>query len=360
MAALPTRLRTVSLHLLGWVAVLVVTDVLSFQPALRLRNLGNNPYELRVLATWCLLIGFFYLNHYLLIPRYYLAGRRVVYGLLALLSLGAILLVPQLLVTALVGSSSGLPEVHGRPPRMGMGRTSDGGPPRGRTEEFGTYVLVYIISLLGSVNYLIQQRLREAEALGMQRHLSQLKAQIQPHFLFNTLNSIYALAVRRDDRTADTIVQLSEFLRYVVTQQGSNEPVELRRELEYIENYLALQQARLRDSVKVDYQVRGDPAGMTIAPLLLITYIENAFKHGVSPEEPCEISIGVDTGAARVTLCVVNTIVAIRFRESDSGIGLENTRQRLELLYPGRHELTIHKAQDRYGVTLTITEPVGC
>ena len=354
MPTFPPRLRTVSLHLLGWVAVLVVTDVLSFQPAIHLRDLGTNPYELRVLATWGLLIGFFYLNHYLLIPRYYLAGRRVVYGLLSLVSLAAILLVPQVLVTVLVGPPVGLPEGYGRPPPLGTGRAPGGGPPRGRTEEFGTYVLVYIISLLGSVSYLIQQRLREAEALGMQRHLSQLKAQIQPHFLFNTLNSIYALAVRQDDRTADTIVQLSEFLRYVVAQQGSNEPVELRRELEYIENYLALQRARLRDSVRVDYRVRGDPAGMTIAPLLLITYVENAFKHGVSPEEPSEINIEVDIGGGRVTLRVVNTIVAIRFREADSGVGLENTRQRLKLLYPGRHELTIDKTDDRYGVTLTI------
>lgn len=340
------RLRTFLFHLAGWVAVLLVTDVLSFQPNIRLRGLLQNPNDLRTVLTWVLLIGGFYLHHYLLIPRYYFGGRRVLYAALLVGSLTVVLLLPEAIV-----AGTG-PPPRGRPPFVGGGRPP---PPGGRIEEFGTQVLVFIISLLGSLSYQTQQRLRDAEALALERHLSQLKAQIQPHFLFNTLNSIYALAVRQDERTPDTIVQLSEFLRYLVDQQGSDAPVALRRELDYLENYLSLQRARLRDTVTVDYRVRGDPAGMTIAPLILFTYVENAFKHGVSPEEPSAITIDIDIGERQLQLRVVNRIVAIRHREAGSGIGLENTRQRLQLLYPGRHQLITSKIDETYSVSLTLT-----
>lgn len=221
-------------------------------------------------------------------------------------------------------------------------------------------VKLAIFFLLGSVSTLISisvqtaSRLHQVENDQLQAELRQLKAQIQPHFLFNTLNSIYALAIRQDEQTADTIVKLSEFMRYII-RDAHRDKVALEREINYIANYIDLQKARLRDAVQITYQLEGNENHLEIAPLLLFSFIENAFKYGVSPDEDAHIAIHIRIEANHLSLYVANKKVAISSFDNSTGIGLQNTRERLRLLYPDAHQLTIDNGPTDFRVQLRLT-----
>ncbi len=221
-------------------------------------------------------------------------------------------------------------------------------------------VKLAIFFLLGSVSTLISisvqtaTRLRQVENDQLQAELRQLKAQIQPHFLFNTLNSIYALAIRNDERTADTIVKLSEFLRYII-RDAHRDRVPLATEINYMANYIDLQKARLRDAVEVDYQLEGEVQSWQIAPLLLFSFVENAFKYGVNPEEDSRIVIHLRIQDNQLRLYVANNKVQVSPLEESTGIGLQNTRERLRLLYADAHELTIDNTLTHFRVTLCLS-----
>ena len=127
----------------------------------------------------------------------------------------------------------------------------------------------------------INSRLKLAEKEKVNAELSYLKAQINPHFLFNTLNSIYSLAIEKSDYTATAVVKLSSMMRYVITD-ASHKFVPLEKEINYISNYIELQKLRIDSSIKLMYTVTGDISDKKIAPLVLISFIENAFKYGVN------------------------------------------------------------------------------
>lgn len=221
-------------------------------------------------------------------------------------------------------------------------------------------VKLAIFFLLGSISTLISisvqtaNRLRQVENDQLQAELRQLKAQIQPHFLFNTLNSIYALAIRNDPRTADTIVKLSEFMRYII-RDAHRDNVSLTKEINYIANYIDLQKARLRDAVLVDYSLEGEVNTLQIAPLLLFSFIENAFKYGVSPDEESRIVIQLRIQTTGLSLYVANNKVQVSSLEKSTGVGLQNARERLRLLYPDAHQLTIDDRSTDFRVYLTLT-----
>ncbi|HRD40256.1 MAG TPA: sensor histidine kinase, partial [Bacteroidia bacterium] len=184
--------------------------------------------------------------------------------------------------------------------------------------------------------------------------LSYLKAQINPHFLFNTLNSIYSLAIQKSDETANAVVKLSGMMRYVLTE-SQNEFVSLQKELDYINNYIELQKTRLDSTIKLHYTITGTTTGKAIAPLILIPFIENAFKYGVNAEENSEITIEISVNEAAINLFVKNNKVSIRpDPENRSGLGIENTKSRLLLLYPGKHYLNIDDNSASFSVSLSI------
>jgi two-component system LytT family sensor kinase len=164
-----------------------------------------------------------------------------------------------------------------------------------------------------------------------------LKSQINPHFLFNTLNGIYSLAHHRSEQTEEAILKLSELMRYVLYESGT-ERVELAKDIQYITNYINLQRLRLSSKVSVKYEVDGNLTG-AIAPLLLISFIENAFKYGISYAHSSSIHISITVFEETLTLLVENPIV-----ENNSfvgGVGLKNVIRRLDLLYPQKHSLDI-------------------
>jgi hypothetical protein len=201
------------------------------------------------------------------------------------------------------------------------------------------------------------QEKRELERRQIQSELNFLKAQINPHFLFNTLNSLYALTLRKSDLAPEIVVKLSEMLRYMLYE--CNEPLtNLSKELLYVQGYLDLEKLRHGDRVEVQLSVDGNADGLMIAPLLLTPFIENAFKHGtMHAVEKGFVHIHVYLDQARIKLEVTNSKPphqpAQRHPRS-GGIGLNNVRRRLDMLYPGRHTLLIDDAPNNYAVQLVI------
>jgi len=198
-----------------------------------------------------------------------------------------------------------------------------------------------------------EKRAVKAEADKANAELSFLKAQINPHFLFNTLNNIYSLAVRQHENTADSIMKLSNIMRYV-TDDVNRDFVSLQSEVECITDYIDLQRLRLSKKVFVDFAVAGNTEGKKIPPLVLMTFIENVFKYGISSHEKSTITIKLFSEEKNITFFCQNKLFSTERKAERTGIGINNTRQRLEHLYPNRHLLNINSENGLYTVQLTL------
>ena len=187
--------------------------------------------------------------------------------------------------------------------------------------------------------------------------LSFLKAQINPHFFFNTLNNIYALTHINVDTSRKAIHQLSRMMRYVL-YDTQNATTHLSQEIAFVKDYISLMQLRLTDAVKINFTSPEGLKEVAIAPMIFLPFIENAFKHGVSATSPSFIDISISQQSSVVDLLVVNTVIKEQNNnlEAGSGIGLNNTRRRLDLLYTGKHTLKITEdaAANTYAVHLTL------
>lgn len=193
---------------------------------------------------------------------------------------------------------------------------------------------------------------QEIEAEKNKAELALYKAQINPHFLFNTLNTLYALVLSGSDKTESAFVKFSGILRYMYSQSGS-ELIPAERELEYIRQYVELQKLRLNEHTHVELEVEVADGQVLVPSMLLITFIENAFKYGTSSEVDCTVRICVRVDDRRLLFETENMVM--RFREDGlRGIGIENCRKRLELLYPGHYELEAGAENGIYRVKLDI------
>ncbi|MBO0931771.1 sensor histidine kinase [Fibrella aquatilis] len=375
--------RTVALvfmHLLGCVIFLALPYLFVDDGLAKLRELSTNPHEQRNLASYLFTIAFFYTNYFVLIPRLFFGRKFLLYGICVL---GCFIVINQLVVAINARANGpGRPGLGQAPPPPPAGAYSppprntlppggpppDGPPPNtpprprsgasdqpGLPPEISQTFFLFLAGLLLSLAIRINNRWRETERERLNAELSYLKAQINPHFLFNTLNSIYSLAIIESPGTASAIVQLSSFLRYVIAE-AHKDRVALSHELAYISQYIALQKLRLADTIPVQYSTRGDANGLQIAPLILISFIENAFKYGASPEDPSPIAIAIDITAQGLHCRVFNKKVQL-FTPATvaNGIGLTNTKNRLNLLYPSRHQLIINDEPTSYTVDLILT-----
>ena len=203
--------------------------------------------------------------------------------------------------------------------------------------------------------YRNQQRLSKINEQKKTAELTALKHQLNPHFLFNTLNNVYALAVKKSDKTPEVISKLSDILDYML-YRCDEDFVSIEKEIELIENYLMLEKIRYgtRVAITFDTSLEHDAS---IAPLLLLTFVENAFKHGVSQEiDQATIDIRLQTQEHAIAFYIKNTIPSTAHCDESpkQAIGLNNVKQQMELLYPGAHRLQTHKAAGTYVVTLNI------
>lgn len=395
-------LRTYSTHLLIGIALVILPIVYSVYNGVSYSPLRPHEHLVQNGLAYTLLVLFSYLNHSVFVPRWFLTKQYRKYVIIAVSCILAAVYLPyrieqwaffkapaentplawarQLFVEEMMLNGPAGPydlshpdeHRHGFKPfdrQQGPHRQDrpphppDGERPNDRHGPPFTLLLpvkLAIFFLLGSVSSLISisvqtaSRLHQVENDQLQAELRQLKAQIQPHFLFNTLNSIYALAIRQDERTADTIVKLSEFMRYII-RDAHRDKVALAKEINYIGNYIDLQKARLRDAVQLNYLLEGDERHLEIAPLLLFSFIENAFKYGVNPDEESRIDIQIRIEGSSLNLYVANKKVQISQFENSTGVGLQNAKERLRLLYPNTHQLTIDNNPTDFHVSLSLT-----
>lgn len=184
----------------------------------------------------------------------------------------------------------------------------------------------------------LKQQLKDEKAKNTEAELAWLKNQINPHFLFNTLNNISSLTQIDADAAQDAIAQLSDLLRYAMYETNKN-TVPLGGEVEFMHNYIELMKLRCNEQTSVNYQLSTDSEQVEVAPLLFVSLIENAFKHGVSSGRPSAISIKLEQHQGQLTFICDNTNYPKNDKDrSGSGIGIENTRRRLELMYADRYE----------------------
>ena len=203
-------------------------------------------------------------------------------------------------------------------------------------------------------NRVIRKESIEKEKLQKDIELKYLKEQVNPHFLFNSLNSIYALSRQQSPETPELVMQLSELMRYQL-ESSKKDTVLLKEELEFIENYLLLEEKRLSNRCAIDFLINGDLMGLKIAPMLLIPFVENAIKHGArSTNEESNIDISVTIKNATLHVLVDNSKPQIAPVSKREGLGLENVRRRLNLLYPNSHIIKIDDKEKTYHVNLTI------
>lgn len=198
-------------------------------------------------------------------------------------------------------------------------------------------------------------RERESEQLRqekIQAELAFLKSQINPHFLYNTLNYIYSMAYPVSDRLADTIIKLSNLMRYMLADNAKS-MVDLEKEVDYLNNYIDIYRMRFEDHFFVDFTVSGSNSGVQIASLMLIPFVENAFKHGVMDDEQRPVRIKLQASQHTLTFTVSNKINRNQ-KDHSSSVGMVNIRRRLDLIYPGRYDLLIANNGDTYKSTLSI------
>jgi len=200
-----------------------------------------------------------------------------------------------------------------------------------------------------------QKQTKELEKQNLQSELSLLKNQINPHFLFNTLNNIDSLIKKNPDYASESIVELSDIMRYMIYETNVNK-VPLQKELDYIDNYLNLQKLQYFNNELVEYTITGSPENKEVAPMLFIPFIENAFKHCTNKEAKHAIRFSFSLESGKICFEAINIANKTQSisKDKSSGIGLDTVKRRLEILYPNKYSLQIQEKNDLFCALLMI------
>jgi hypothetical protein len=335
------RRFTVLSHALVWVLLLVTPYVSTDQLFTALDSSSESKYLMTSLALSAILISTFYVNHFLLIPRYLLNSKYWWYFSLLLLTVLAVFLLFGFIFffpnTSLDLMPSWNPAVEKVFPVITVNA-----------------LLLWLLSIVSSILWTFYNRLKQTESEKLTGQIASLKSQINPHFLFNTLNNIYATAIDTSPKAADMVDKLSEMMRYTM-KDTHQDFVLLEDEIHYVSNYIELQKIRLDRRVTLECRISENVPDLLVAPMLLIPFIENAFKHGVNSEQKSWIRIEILVDRTQLELHVVNNKVDVQRDISEkSGLGIRNTRLRLNLIYPSNHLLVINDSQKEYSVSLHI------
>jgi len=215
-----------------------------------------------------------------------------------------------------------------------------------------------LVCILGTIQILEHYRAQKKEAnkvlLSNQVQLNALKNQFNPHFLFNTMNTLYGISLQYPERTSEMIMEVSQLMRYQV-EQGNKEYVTLENEIAFISSYIQLEKERVGYRCRIDFDYECDQEGeYEIAPMVLITFIENAFKHGAATIEKCFVTIVIKVIKGKLSMKVANSVPQHKKEVVSTNIGLKNTRERLEIVYPKKHHLKITQNEQEYTVNLEI------
>ena len=328
-------------HTAYWV---LITGFFLYEKRYLIYKAGLPYFAACVFIRVVLLIAIAYLNLHYFLPRYLLAGRYVRYFGFVLLSILGYLLVQAFYDFILYGFVIA--------------------PTRNRdwveTLSYNFFSTLWYLGLMVplklSIDWYEQQRLLQRIAVEkLQAEVNFLRSQVNPHFLFNILNNLYALTLKKSDLAPDMVLKLSDMMEYML-YDSDDARVPLEKEISYLQNYIALERIRCSGHSDIVLHINGSPNGQQIAPLLLLPLVENAFKHGVGRQaEKAWLHSTLTLNPTTVEMTVENNKPAAQSRNQKGGIGLANLRKRLELLYPGRYTLQIEDQLDTYRAFLFIS-----
>lgn len=221
------------------------------------------------------------------------------------------------------------------------------------------FLYVVVIAFSAAVGLLTQlyHQIMERQAVEFEKKKAELalyKAQINPHFLFNNLNTLYAMVVTGSPKTEDAFIQFINLMKYMYAN-NTKDKIPLHIEVEYIRQYIELQKYRIAENFDVHFSyVHDETEQMNIAPMILITFVENVFKHGVSSHKKGEAYITIRAEKGELLLATNNPLLNHPDSKASKGIGIENCKKRLDLLYPNRYSLFTGERDGKYAVTLSI------
>jgi hypothetical protein len=298
----------------------------------------DNPYVVTDFVVHGICVAFGYLNFYLLVPAFFFRKKRVVYSSIVAASFLAICFLPGILA---------------RIPKLPFFEERDALQIHIIIQTRHIFFLFMVIFLLSLITR-VERRLRLVEQEKSLAEIRYLKAQINPHFLFNTLNSIYSLLQINPSAAGASLIKMSNIMRYMLeASETTYEP--LQQAITYLEDYIGLHKERFRNTVEVVYNFSGSAAGHRLATLLLIPFVENAFKYGVDPAFPSKILISIAVEHNELRIQVKNTDFSLHQpSHSGTGIGILNTKKRLELLYRDRYRLSIGNRNSIFLVDLSL------
>ena|SRR5690606_11953832 len=217
---------------------------------------------------------------------------------------------------------------------------------------------LYVLSLTAAIKFTVEYlnertKNRKLRELQYQTELNYLKAQMQPHFFFNTLNNLYGLTLKGSSQASDVVLRLSDFMKYVIYDAEKKE-IPLLKEIEYIDNYIALEKLRHGLNFGADISITGDIDDVLVPPLLFLPLVENAFKHGVKNQKKQKITIGFELAEKELIFTIQNYFDPEQRQQIQGGIGLVNLKRRLQMLYNRRYSLKNQADNNQYIVTLII------
>jgi hypothetical protein len=290
------------------------------------------------LITNVIHLGLFYFNAYYLYPRLMTSRRWWLYLLSLIAIIGGTFRFKLLILNVLFPEISFLEYMNAY---LGFPLI-----------VFLVLSIIYRI-VLDQINY--EKKLRDREAEQLSTELKFLRSQISPHFLFNVLNNMVSMARHKSDRLEPSLIRLAELMRYMLYESDTKK-VPLTREIEYLKSYIELQKIRFEADMPImaDLLYEGGPE--TLEPMLLIPFVENAFKHGLALVDEPFIRIKLEVMEKRLLFSVENSYSpeAAQSKDMASGIGLANIKARLQLLYPGQHVLTVKDEDGIFSVSLTL------
>lgn len=340
LAALHKKdLKTIGWHVGAWLVVFSLPYLLHLvYEDNAFRNPESKAFLYLGFCTGLLWVFTFYFNAYVLLPLFIHKRRWLLYGVCIVFIFTIILGIHSLFFHYFLPNKefkTGLSALFNAP--------------------------AYLLSLaVSAIYHLVLKNIQESR-LAQEKHeenlkteLSFLRSQISPHFIFNVLNNIVALARLKSDKLEPTVLKLSALMQYML-YDANDETVLLRTEIEYLKSYIDLQQQRFGDKIKLNLVLDVADDFYDIEPMLLIPFVENAFKHGIGLIQDPFINISIKEEKGRLNFEVINKYTSVHeIKDKQSGIGLNNVKRRLKLLYPDKHVLVLEKVKDEYVVNLKL------
>lgn len=340
-----SNLGRVLVHLIFWLSSLVLFSVLIFYTRDFRISAMDFKTAVNILVTIFLLAVSVYINILWLLPSFFSRRKFLLFAVLEILNIALFICLNYGISMAFEGRASNY-----------------------YNEMIAEFILVLIFLIISTLITFTQDsmslrdaelKITEIERQKIESELQALKAQFNPHFFFNTLNSLYSLSLDKSDKAPELILKLSDLMRYVL-YDTREDCIPMKKQLGFLESYIYLEKLRTDDSLRIDLDIQGDNRDICIAPLLIEPFVENAFKHGARDKKSNPfIRIKIDLSKpGKVFFMIENNTDNDSFVQKESaislGIGLTNIKKRLDLLYPGKHQLIISEAPGHFRVELNI------